>query len=35
MGTMLGNYFPVGGNSHPGDFRNWWVIKDNKLIIGQ
>jgi hypothetical protein len=34
MGVMLGDYFPKE-NNHPGEFRNWWVIRNGRLNIGE
>jgi len=35
MGVMVGNYFPDKDNNHPGEFRNWWVIRNKELFVGE
>lgn len=32
MGTMIGDYFPSDIKAGPGEFRNWWVIRQGNLI---
>lgn len=35
MGVTIGNYFPSKTNKDPKEFRDWWVIRNNKLIKGE
>ncbi|MBA7573592.1 hypothetical protein ES708_15390 [subsurface metagenome] len=35
MGMVLGGYTPESTTSDPGEFRAWWIIKNDKLSTGE